>query len=251
MGGRKIVSFAHILQHDMFPVSETLERLLKIGEKEMGRPVEIEFAIDIKDRENAAFYVLQIRPIVNSREVVKENLEEIDEKDTILFSRNALGHGINDDIHDVVYLKTESFSAANNPAVAMEIEQLNNKFMADGKEYVLVGPGRWGSSDSWLGVPVKWSHISQARVIVESSLENYRIEPSQGTHFFQNLTSMGVGYFTIKPYLEDGGFFDEEFLNAQPAVYETHNIRHVRFENPLVVKINGRKKMGVVMKPFV
>lgn len=248
-GGRKIVSFANILQHDMFPLAEILDKLLKAGQKEMGRPVEIEFAVDIADQKHASFYVLQIRPIVDSREVMHENLEKIDSSDTILISRNALGNGLVEDVYDIIYVKTDTFNAAKNPMIAREIERLNAEFLASEKNYVLVGPGRWGSSDPWLGIPVKWPHISQAKIIVESGMENYRIEPSQGTHFFQNLTSFGVGYFTVNPFLENDGFFDVDFLNEQTAFFETDYIRHVRFDKPIVIKINGKKRMGVVMKP--
>ncbi|MBF6626881.1 MAG: phosphoenolpyruvate synthase [Proteiniphilum sp.] len=248
-GGRKIISFANILQHDMFPLSEILEKILKAGQKEMGRPVEIEFAVDIRDQQLASFYVLQIRPIVDNKEVVNENLDKTDLNDAVLFSSNALGNGISNDIHDVIYVKTDAFSASNNTLIAREIESLNSRFVAEGNNYVLVGPGRWGSSDPWLGIPVKWPHISQARVIVESGMENYRIEPSQGTHFFQNLTSFGVGYFTVNPFLENDGFFDENFLNQQPAIHETKFIRQVRFDQPMSIKINGKKRVGVVLKP--
>lgn len=248
-GGRKIISFANILQHGMFPLAEILEKLLKVGQKEMGRPVEIEFAVDIEDQQFASFYVLQIRPIVDSGEVVHEDLERLDTANTVLFSRNALGNGISNDVYDVVYVKTAAFNASKNGLIAREIETLNSGFVTAGTNYVLVGPGRWGSSDPWLGIPVKWPHISQARVIVESAMENYRIEPSQGTHFFQNLTSFGVGYFTVSPFTENDGFFDEEFLNAQPAVHETEFIRQVHFERPVIIKINGKKRVGVVMKP--
>jgi len=248
-GGRKIISFANILQHGMFPLSEVLDKLLKVGQKEMGRPVEIEFAVDIKDNQFASFYVLQIRPIVDNKEVVHENLEEVNPSNTVLLSMNALGNGISNDVYDVVYVKTAAFNASKTGLIAREIELLNSQFITAGTNYVLIGPGRWGSSDPWLGVPVKWPHISQARVIVESGLENYRIEPSQGTHFFQNLTSFGVGYFTVNPFAENDGFFDEEFLNAQPALYETEFIRQVHFEQPMIIKINGKKRMGVVMKP--
>ena len=249
--GRKIITFSHIIQHDLFPLNETFNKLLKIGQKEMGRPVEIEFAVDIKDQKNASFYVLQIRPIVDSKEVVNDDLSKINVKDTILFSKNALGNGIINDINDIVYIKTDVFKASNNPVIAREIEQINAAFAKDDRNYILVGPGRWGSSDPWLGIPVKWTHISQARLIVESGLENYRIEPSQGTHFFQNLTSFGVGYFTVNPFLENDGFFDEEFLNSKPAVFESNFIRHVHFVNPILIKINGKKRMGVVKKPIV
>lgn len=248
-GGRKIISFANILQHGMFPLSDVLGKLLKIGQKEMGRPVEIEFAVDIKDQSIASFYVLQIRPIVDNKEVMNEDLEQTAPEDVILFSKSALGNGVVDDVFDVVYVKTEAFDASKTLQIAREIEELNRRFLESNAHYVLVGPGRWGSSDPWLGVPVKWPHISQARVIAESGMDNYRIEPSQGTHFFQNLTSFGVGYFTINPFLENDGFFDETFLNEQSAVHETEYIRHVRFNRPICIKINGRKKTGVVLKP--
>jgi len=248
-GGRKVISFSHILQHGMFPLAEILDNVLKVGQREMGRPVEIEFAVNVKNQKEGAFYLLQIRPIVDSREMVSEDLSKIEKKEMILYSESALGNGISNDVYDVVYVKTESYNAANNSLVAREIEKLNKTFSESDRNYILVGPGLWGSSDPWLGIPVKWPHISQARVIVESGLENYRVEPSQGTHFFQNLTSFGVGYFTINPFLKDGGFFDEAFLNAQPAAYETDFIRHVHFDSPLTIIINGKKKTGVVLKP--
>lgn len=248
-GGRKVISFSHILQHGMFPLAEILDNVLKVGQREMGRPVEIEFAVNVKNQKEGAFYLLQIRPIVDSREMVSEDLSKIEKKEMILYSESALGNGISNDVYDVVYVKTESYNAANNSLVAREIEKLNKTFSESDRNYILVGPGRWGSSDPWLGIPVKWPHISQARVIVESGLENYRVEPSQGTHFFQNLTSFGVGYFTINPFLKDGSFFDEAFLNAQPAAYETDFIRHVHFDSPLTIIINGKKKTGVVLKP--
>jgi len=248
-GGRKIISFANILRHNTLPLAEMLDKVLKAGQKEMGRPVEIEFAVNIRDYSRGEFYVLQIRPIVENKEVIYEDLSKIDRDSAVLYSVNALGNGVTNNVYDIIYVKTDSFNAANNPLVAREIDALNNRFAAADKNYVLVGPGRWGSADPWLGIPVKWAHISQAKVIVESGLENYRIEPSQGTHFFQNLTSFDVGYFTINPFLDGDGFFDEAFLNRQPAVFETKYIRQVRFDEPITIKINGRKKIGVVMKP--
>ena len=151
------------------------------------------------------------------------------------------------ELYDVVYVKTDNYSASRNPDIAREIETLNQKFLDEGKNYVLIGPGRWGSSDSWLGIPVKWPHISAARVIVEAGLTNYRVDPSQGTHFFQNLTSFGVGYFTINAYMNDG-IYDQDYLNSLPAVYESQYLRHVHFDKPIVVKMDGKKKLGVVMK---
>ena len=152
------------------------------------------------------------------------------------------------EVYDVVYVKTDNYSASNNQTIAWEIEKINQQFLNEGKNYVLVGPGRWGSSDTWLGIPVKWPHISAARVIVEAGLTNYRVDPSQGTHFFQNLTSFGVGYFTINAFMNDG-VYNQDFLNAQPAVQETNYLRHVRFEKPVIVKMDGKKKLGVVLMP--
>ena len=248
-GGRKIISFANILQYDLFPLSETLQKILSIGREEMGRDVEIEFAVDLQGKEKGVFYLLQIRPIVHNKEVINEDLSAIPEEDTLLTSNNALGNGIVDDVYDIVYVKSEGFSASNNQFIAYEIEKLNARFAEENKGYILVGPGRWGSSDPWLGIPVKWSYITQAKLLVESGLENYRVEPSQGTHFFQNLTSFGVSYFTINSYLKGEGTYDEEYLNAQPAVFETQYLRHVRFDKPMVIKTNGKKKYGVVLKP--
>lgn len=248
-GGRKVVSFVHLLQHNMLPLAEMLDRVLKVARAEMGREVEIEFAVDLESLQQATFYLLQIRPIVDAKEVVTENLALIDPIHSILHSPNVLGHGIINDISDVVYVKTEGFTAANNVAIAQEIDALNKQFADDNNNYVLIGPGRWGSSDSWLGIPIKWPHISQARIICEVTLDQYRINPSQGSHFFQNLTSLGVGYFTVNPFIENGGFFNQAFLDEHPALYETEYIRHVRFDNPFTIKINGKKKMGVVMKP--
>ena len=248
-GGRKIISFSNILQHDLFPLASTISKLLKVGTEEMGRPVEIEFALDIKTREggdkHAEFYLLQIRPIVDSKEVVEEDLTLIPESNTLITTHNCLGNGIINDVTDVVYVKSEGFNAANNQQAAYDIERINASLVAEERGYVLVGPGRWGSSDPWLGLPVKWPHISGARVIVECGLENYRIDPSQGTHFFQNLTSFGVGYFTINPFRGDG-CFDEAKLNALPAVSETDYVRHVRLPQPLSIKMDGRRGRGVV-----
>ena len=249
-GGRKILSFVNILQPDVFPLADTLDQILRIGQQEMGRPVEIEFAVnmDPSDHTRATFYLLQIRPIVDNKEIMDEDLSLVKNEETILSSTSVLGHGIVGDVQDIIYVKTGAFNSSNNQLIAYEIEKMNRSFTDQEKGYVLVGPGRWGSSDSWLGIPVKWPHISNARVIVECGLENYRVDPSQGTHFFQNLTSFGVGYFTVNPFKGDG-WFDEAFLNAQPAVEETEYLRHVRFDAPITIKMDGKKSLGVVLKP--
>ena len=249
-GGRKILSFVNVLQHEVFPLADTLDQILHVGQDEMGRPIEIEFAVNI-DPQNlgfATFYLLQVRPIVDNKEVMEEDLTLVEQEDTILTSTSVLGHGIVMDVQDIIYVKTGAFCSSNNQSIAYDIEKMNRQFTGEEKNYVLVGPGRWGSSDSWLGIPVKWPHISNARVIVECGLENYRVDPSQGTHFFQNLTSFGVGYFTINPFKGDG-WFDEGYLNSLPAVEETEYLRHVRFDKPVVIKMDGKKSLGVVLKP--
>ena len=276
-GGRKVISFSGVLQHDIIPLPEILQMSQKYGSEEMRRPVEIEFACNlaplsslggVNSNEAAsravggAFYLLQIRPIVDSKQVLDEDLAAIPDEQCLLRSHNSLGHGISEDVVDVVYVKTDDdFTAANNPQIADEIQQINKRFLAGefvlpssgdgqggGSSYILIGPGRWGSSDPWLGIPVKWPHISAARVIVEAGLKNYHVDPSQGTHFFQNLTSFGVGYFTINPYTGDG-VLQQKLLDAMPAVEETQFVRHVRFERPMKVMMDGKKQHGVVLLP--
>lgn len=246
-GGRKIVSFNGVLRHGVFPLPELLKLSMHNGADSMRRPVEIEFACTLNDDRTGEFYLLQIRPIVDSKQVLDQDIMTIPDDKCLLRSHNSLGHGVSDDIVDVVYVKTdENFTASDNPVVAMEVERINKKFLADGKNYVLVGPGRWGSSDSWLGVPVKWPHISAAKLIVETTLKNYSVDPSQGTHFFQNLTSFGVGYFTIDEN-KGMGFFRKEILDAMPAVEETPHVRHVRFSKPLHIMMDGMKQEGLVI----
>lgn len=250
--GKKLITFSNILKYSSIPLAEILQKVLRIGHKAMNNPIEIEFAVNINPikKEAVNFYLLQIRPIVDNKETLTVRLDNIPEEDTIISSNSALGNGIIDTIFDVVYVKTDNFNPAKNQEIAYHIDKINAQFLKENKNYVLIGPGRWGSSDSWLGIPVRWSQISAARVIIESGLSNYRIEPSQGTHFFQNLTSFSVAYLTINPYMKDG-FYDTDFLNKQPAIFEDEYIRHVRFSSPISVKIDGQKSIGIIMKPGV
>ena len=245
--GRKIISFVGVLEHDVVPLPHLLREVLRLGQEAMRRPVEIEFAVEIDaTTRSCVFYLLQIRPMVDVKSDVHINLSEIRPETILLQSNNALGHGQMDDITDVVYVKTDGYNAGNNPLIAEEISRINAKFLDRGEHYVLVGPGRWGSSDSWLGIPVKWPNISAARIIVEAGLTNYRVDPSQGTHFFQNLTSFGVGYFTINDFNGDG-VYNRAALDALPAVEETAHVRHVRFPRALSIKVDGKKKLGYVL----
>ena len=252
-GGRKVITLCGVLQQGVFPLPQLLTLSMKYGQQEMRRPVEIELAVNLNPDRTGEFYLLQIRPMVDNKMQLDEDLSEIPDDEAVIRSHNAIGHGILTDIQDIVYVKTlptadgqPVYSASSNPAIAEEIERINRTFLDEGRNYVLVGPGRWGSSDYWLGVPVKWPAISAAKVIVEAGLENYRVEPSQGTHFFQNLTSFGVGYFTVNDFMQDG-IYRQSMLNSMPAIHETEHVRHVRFPHALTIKIDGMRKEGIIM----
>lgn len=253
-GGRKVVTFANVLRHDVFPLAQSLDFMLTKGQQEMGRPVEIEFAgvlgttKEIREGNKGTLYWLQIRPMVDRREMLDEHVLNASPDQLLISSNNALGHGMMDGVQHVVMVKPEKFSMANNVLIAEEIAKINRNFTDSGEGYILVGVGRWGSSDTALGIPVKWPQISSARLIVEVAAPGNTIEPSQGTHFFQNLTSFGVGYFTVG-MKRDAGMVDFDYLAAMPAVYESEFVRIVRFDSPLQVAINGMKGRGVVMKP--
>ena len=247
--GKKLITYANILKHNTFPLAEIVDKVLKIGEREMGKPVEIEFAVELNNETDAprVFNLLQIRPIVDNEELGQVDVEDVQEDKTIITCNKALGNGIIKDVFDLVYVKPDTFNAARSRDIADKINTVNARFIEEARNYVLVGPGRWGSTDPWLGIPVKWPQISAARVIVESGMEDYRIDPSQGTHFFQNLTSFQVGYFTINPFINDGSY-DLDYLNGMEAFYEDEFVRHIRFKNALLVKIDGRKNKGVIFK---
>lgn len=250
--GRKVVTFANVLKHNVFPLAKIVDFMLETGQYEMGRPVEIEFAGTINPTpgpkgEKGTVYWLQIRPIVDKKEMLDDSIMDVEDSALILRSDKALGHGMMDGVRHIVYVKPDTFDSSHNPEVAREIEQINARMLEENKPYILIGPGRWGSSDSALGIPVKWPQIAGARLIVESALKGYRIEPSQGTHFFQNLTSFGVGYFTIDP-IAGNGMIDNEYLASMPSVYESESVRIVEFNEPLTIAINGKKSRGVVYK---
>ena len=252
--GRKVVTFANILSHEVFPLAKIADSMLHKGQLAMNRPVEIEFAgmigspEQMKKGEKGHLYWLQIRPIVDRKEMLDEEIMHTEPDKVLLYSTRALGHGMMDNITAVVFVKPEAFSMSNNLLIASEIEKINRNFTEKEENYILIGIGRWGSSDSALGIPVKWPHISAAKLIVELSVPGSYIEPSQGTHFFQNLTSFGVGYFTLDTNDKDT-IFAGDYLAEMPAEYESDNVRIVRFAQPLTVAINGRSGQGIVLKP--
>jgi CheY-like chemotaxis protein len=248
--GTKVITFSNILKHNVFPLAEILSTLLEIGQKEMNSPIEIEYAanIDTPDGEPKVFNFLQIRPIVMHDQGLRIDLEDVDPADTLIYSESAMGNGSYRGLQDIIYVRPEKFKASASKNIAAMVERINENFLKEKKNYILIGPGRWGSTDPWLGIPTKWTQLSAARVIVEAGMENYHIDPSQGTHFFNNITSFGVGYFTVNPHIDDG-YYDLDFLNAQPPVYENEYIRHVRFKNPLVVRIDGKTSIGAICRP--
>lgn len=252
--GRKVVTFANMLRDKAFPLAEAVNFMLTEGQNEMQRPVEIEFAGNVDAAASGSgahkghIYWLQIRPIIDRKADVDPQLLQLGNEHLILRSTTALGHGTTDNVSKILYVRPDNFSSLHNVAIGAEIAELNRQFVETGEGYILIGPGRWGSSDNALGIPVRWADISNARLIVETALSNYRIEPSQGTHFFQNLTSAGVGYFTVNPFGHDD-YIDFEWLEKCDADYESTHVRVVRFESPLLIGIDGKKGMGVVRKP--
>ncbi len=250
--GKKVVTFSPILNHNVFPLADILKELLEIGQKEMNVPIEIEFAVNLNVPEGSPniFSFLQIRPIVTSEQGMMVKIGNIKNEEVIILSHSALGNGIFKNIHDFIYIRPESFNPSKTAETGRRLESLNKMMKEEKRNYILVGPGRWGSSDPWLGIPIKWPQISEAKIIIESGLENYRIDPSQGTHFFQNLTSFGVGYMTINPFINDG-IYDLNYLNEMQPVSEDEFIRHVHFDRPLKIMIDGRTNTGVVFKEGV
>jgi CheY-like chemotaxis protein len=248
--GTRVVSFAPVLKHDVFPLASILEQITKIGEDAFARPVEAEFAVRLpyEPGEGAEFGFLQIRPLVLSREGEELRVEDVVAEKLICQSSKVMGNGRIGDVQDIVVVDFHRFERARSKEVAEDVAHFNAKLGASGAPYLLVGVGRWGSNDPWLGIPVEWDEISGARAIVEAGFRDMRVTPSQGSHFFQNLTAFQVGYFTVNPDSGEG-FVDWQWLAAQPAVEEQGCVRHLRFDSPLLVVMNGKNSRGMIFKP--
>ncbi len=246
--GKRVATFSQVLNYNAFPLSEIISELLHLSRKEMSNHIEMEFAVNLPEGRPAVFNYLQIRPIVLNEQSISFNLNDVKQEDAIVYSESALGNGSFTGLRDIIYIRPASYKPSKSKEIAGMVEKINNEFIRGNGNYILIGPGRWGSTDPWLGIPAKWPQLSAARVIVEAGQENYRIDPSQGTHFFQNITSFGVGYFTINPHVQDG-CYDLPFLDRQPACFENEFIRHVRFEEDLRVRVDGRSNRGVIYKP--
>ena len=243
--GPRFITFAPILKYNTFPLASIIQSLLDIAQQEMKCPVEIEFAANLEVRP-AEFNVLQIRPISADSLSAKVDWSQIDESGAWLSSENALGIGKIDDVRDVIYLRSEAFSVLRTREMADTIREWNSRMRQEERGYLLIGHGRWGSSIPSLGVPVEWSDISEARAIVEAALPDFRVDPSQGSHFFQNLTSFNVGYIHIDPFACPQEYYDSSWLDAQPALEETELVRHVRLTEPLTIYVDGFKSKAIV-----
>jgi hypothetical protein len=234
----------------VFPLADILSQLLALGGGSMNREAEIEFAVRFAeaDGDAAEFGFLQVRPLVLSRET--DGVAFAEARDELLLCRSpqVLGSGVVADLRDLVVVDFHRFDRAESRGVAQEIARFNATLSAEGRPYVLIGVGRWGSADPWLGIPVTWDEISSARVIVEAGFRDVRVTPSQGSHFFQNLTSFEVGYFTVNAEAGEG-FVDWDWIAAQPSEVALPFVRHLRFDRPLVVKMGGRDGRGLIFKP--
>lgn len=263
--GPRVITFANILKHGAIPLAETLREVIRVARNGLGGPVEVEFACEMGDwgrpvsrgakRRKPVLHLLQMRPTGSRTMVAPLSRTEYDRKDVVCASHRSLGHGL-EKIRDLVYVRRDRWQASKNKMIAREVEQLNAALREEERPYLLVGPGRWGTSDEWLGIPVKWRQISNAKVMVEASPAGYNVEPSQGTHFFQNITSLRIGYLTVPPGAEKssadrgtaGEYVDWDWLDSRQAHEETEHLRHLRFRKPLTVLLNGREGRGLVIK---
>ena len=245
--GPRVVTFAHVLKQGVFPLAELLQQLLKVGGEAMGCPIEMEFAVDLQ-RTPHEFGFLQIRPIISDEEYEDVQLDPADNEHAWCFSPNALGNGRLRNLTDVIYVDPARFDSGKTPEIALEIATLNHRLAQTGRPSIMIAPGRWGSADRWLGIPVSWEQISTAKVLVETTLGDFLVSSSQGTHFFQNLTSLRVGYLAVNPSADEG-HLDWDFLARQPAVEETEHVRHVRLPEPALVQLDGRNRRAAIFKP--
>jgi hypothetical protein len=245
--GPRVINFADILKYNYIPLASTLKTILEVVEEATGNPSEIEFAVDAtKDKDGkASFYLLQIKPLIGSGAGYNIDPESINYDDLILETKKSMGNGVISDILDIVYLESEKFDNLRTLEMAEEIDRINEKMMNENRYYILIGPGRWGTRDKFLGIPVVWPQISNAKIIVEIGLPDLYLDASLGSHFFHNVTSMNVGYFSINQGLNDGTLYWEK-LKEQMVIERGEFFRHVRFEKPLLVRMDGKKRIAVI-----
>jgi hypothetical protein len=249
--GIRIITMADILKGRLLPLPEITTFVLKVGTAASSCPVEVEFAVNLSDDPGKPheFAWLQMRPLVMGAELQDIQIGKIDARDALCISHRALGNGLLRDMRDLIVVRKDRFERADTVKIAAEIGILNAELKRQQRPYLLIGPGRWGSADPWLGIPVRWAQISGARCIIETGFEDMRVDPSQGSHFFQNIMSFGIGYLTVEDYRHRGDYLDVSWLERQPAESETEHVRHISLDAPLQIAINGRINLGVVMKP--
>jgi hypothetical protein len=245
--GPRVVNFADILKYNYIPLSKTIEVVLDVVKEALGSPVEIEFAVDLnKDKDyKATFYLLQIKPLIGNIADYEIDMSKIDKESILLYSEKEMGNGIVEDIHDVIYVDPETFDKMVTVEMAEEMDRINRDMISQGRKYILIGPGRWGTRDRWIGVPVSWPQISNAKVIVETSLEGFPLDASSGSHFFHNVTSMNVGYFCVQPEMSDS-YIRYEVLKRQKDLTKTKYFTIARFEKPLTIRMDGKKRISVI-----
>jgi hypothetical protein len=244
--GPRVLDFSPILSYDALPLNKLVRRLLELTREAVGEDVEIEFAVDVDplDREKPRFGFLQARPMMVSRDEVAVSDEEMRASGVIVASDNVLGNGVRDDISDIVYLRPDAFEAKHTPAIALELERINRELTRENRQYVLIGFGRWGSSDPWLGVPVDWGQISGVGCIVEATLPDMTPDLSQGSHFFHNMIGFGVYYLSVRH--TDSHAIRWDWMDGVPAVSETELVRHIRLPSPLSIRVDGRSGRGMI-----
>jgi hypothetical protein len=245
--GPRIINFANILKYNYIPLAQTIETVLDVVKEALGSPVEIEFAVDLnKDKDyKASFYLLQIKPLLGATQDFNIEAHELKNKNNILLTDKAMGNGMIRDIYDVIYVDNTKFDKSKTIDMTKEIEEINRRMVKENKKYILIGPGRWGTRDRWIGIPVAWPQISNAKIIVETSMEGYPLDASSGSHFFHNVTSMNVGYFTVQEEFSRS-FIKWDILDNEKLVDESGFFKHVRFSKPLIIKMDGKQRIAFI-----
>ena len=247
MPGMRVLTFAHILKYDAFPLAAIVKHMLALGAEGMGCPVEMEFSVNLNDpaAEKPVFAFLQIRPMTARAELEQVNISDEEIASARCYSEMALGNAVNRDMADIVFVKPDAFEPAHTRQIAGEIAKLNAALVKANRKYLLVGPGRWGSADRWLGIPVSWADISGVGAMIETESDKLVAEPSQGSHFFHNITTLGINYITVST--AQGGRLDWEWLTGQPRASDLTYVAHVRLDTPVTLKVDGRKSRCVIV----
>jgi hypothetical protein len=241
-----VLTFSSVLKYNSFPLADILKEMLELGQQGLGCPIELEFSVNLCQTKvcNPEFAILQIRPMTAREELMKVVIDDEDIKQAFCFSSNALGNAVKKDMEDILYVKPDEFDPGRTPEIAQEIGKMNAMLQQEGRQYLLIGPGRWGSADRWLGIPVNWSEICGVGAMVETAHPQLKAEPSQGSHFFHNITTLGINYITVLENNRD--FIDWNWLTFLPTTTESTYIAHVRLDKPLTLKVDGRKSQSVV-----